>query len=212
MSIAKGIFSAESNFEERNISDYDRLRELAGHWKALGLKLVLTSGSWDILHEGHALYLEKARSLGDLLIVGVDSDEKIKARKGPDRPVVPEEERLRMLTHLRSVDVVCLKQKNAPHWGLIKAIRPDVLIATQGTYTDEEIKELEELYCKQVTVLGYLGTTSTTARLRLVQLGLATKLSGMLAEKLPTMIQQIITGAVTPEKTTPQPNPAWRRK
>lgn len=200
MSISKGIFGSDSAFEERNISDYSKLQELAAHWKAIGINIVLTSGSWDMIHEGHALYLEKAHSYGDMLIVGVDSDEKIKKRKGPDRPVVPENERLRMLTHLRSVDVVTLKEPSQPRWALIKAIRPDVLVATRETYTEEEVQELEELYCKKVIILDPMATTSTSARLRLVQIGLTAKLSKKLSEKLPEIIHELITGAITPEK------------
>ena len=211
MSISKGIFSAESSFEDRYITDYAQLQELAAHWKALGLTIVLTSGSWDMIHEGHALYLETARSYGDLLVVGVDSDEKIKHRKGPDRPIVPQDERLRMLTHLRAVDVVFLKKHDDPKWALIKAIRPDVLVATRETYTAEEIDELERLYCKKVLVHNPMAVTSTSARLRLVQIGLASKLSAQLAKKLPGMIQSIITGTVDPDKSTEQQS-SWQKK
>lgn len=200
MSINKGIFGAESSFDERFINDYAKLQELAAHWKAIGIKIVLTSGSWDMIHEGHALYLEKAREYGDLLIVGVDSDAKIKKRKGPDRPIVPQEERLRMLTHLRPVDVVTLKDVDNQKWSLIKAIRPDVLVATGETYSPSEIEELERLYCKKVIVHKPMATTSTSARLRLVQMGLATKLATKLAEKLPGILNDLITGTVTPEK------------
>lgn len=200
MSINKGIFGNESAFDERYISDYAKLQELAAHWKAIGIKIVLTSGSWDMIHEGHALYLEQAKGYGDLLVVGVDSDDKIRKRKGPDRPIVPEAERLRMLTHLRAVDVVTLKDPGYEKWALIKAIRPDVLVATRETYTDEEIDQLQKLYCKEVVVHEPMATTSTSARLRLVQMGLATKLTTRLAEKLPGIINELITGEVAPEK------------
>src|SRR5690242_9309474 len=103
-----GIFGGESEFDERFIPDYEKLGKFVGHCKGLGMKIVLTAGSFDLIHEGHALYLEKARSFGDLLVVGVDSDLKIERRKNR-RAVVPEMERLRMITHLRYVDVVTLK-------------------------------------------------------------------------------------------------------
>ncbi len=200
MSINKGIFGSDSSFDERNISDYSRLQELTAHCKALGIKIVLTSGSWDMIHEGHALYLEKARSYGDLLIVGVDSDAKIKLRKGPDRPIVPESERLRMLAHLRAVDVVTLKDTSDEKWQLIKTIRPDVLVATKETYSEEQVRELEELYCKQVIIHEPMATTSTSARLRLVQIGLTTKLSKKISEKLPQIINELIVGSLGEEK------------
>ena len=66
-------------------------------------------GTFDILHEGHSMYLEAARGFGDFLIVGVDSDEKVRRRKGVWRPAVPELERLRMVTHQRGVGLVTLK-------------------------------------------------------------------------------------------------------
>ena len=106
-----------------------------GALRTLGLKVVLTSGSFDILHEGHSMYLEAARRFGDFLIVGLDSDEKIRARKGPHRPAVPEMERLRMVTHQRGVGLVTLKHLHDERWRLIKTIRPDVLVATADTYT-----------------------------------------------------------------------------
>lgn len=208
MSIDKGIFGAGSNFDERYIPDYSKLQKLAEHWRALGLKLVLTAGSWDLIHEGHALYLERSRSYGDLLIVGVDSDEKIRIRKGPERPIVPQEERLRMLTHLRCVDAVTLKESGYPKWALIKVIRPDVLVATQETYTAGEIAELEAKYCKKVIVHERMATTSTSARLRLVQIGLVSKLSAQLAEKLPEIVRDILHGAVGPQERPRLARPA----
>ena len=89
------------------------------------------------------MYLEAARQFGDFLIVGLDSDEKIRRRKGENRPVVPQMERLRMVTHQRGVGLVTLKHTHHPKWALIKAVRPDVLVATEETYTQAEITELE---------------------------------------------------------------------
>lgn len=214
MSIHKGIFSNGSSFEDRNISDYDQLQELSGHWKALGLKIVLTAGSWDLIHEGHALYLEKARSYGDLLIVGVDSDEKIRARKGKDRPIVPQEERMRMLTHLRCVDVVTLKEDGYKKWALIKTIRPDILVATRETYTEEQIAELESKYCKRVIVHERMATTSTSARLRLVQIGLVSKLSSQLASKLPDLVRDVLHGTIENKqsKNASGTDHSWQKK
>src|SRR5258708_12014470 len=108
-----------------------------------GFKIVLTSGSFDIIHEGHSMYLEAARQFGDFLIVGLDSDEKIRARKGESRPVVPQMERLRMVTHQRGVGLVTLKESKHAKWALIKAVRPDVLVPTQDTYTPPPCRDLE---------------------------------------------------------------------
>jgi D-glycero-beta-D-manno-heptose 1-phosphate adenylyltransferase len=170
--VNSGLFADASNFDLRYVPDYERIRAIVGALRTLGLKVVLTSGSFDILHEGHSMYLEAARHFGDFLIVGLDSDEKIKARKGPHRPAVPEMERLRMVTHQRGVGLVTLKHLHDERWRLIKTIRPDVLVATADTYSRAEIAELEERYCGRVEVLDRMATVSTSARLRRIQLGL----------------------------------------
>ena len=92
---------------------------------------MLTSGSFDLIHLGHVKYLAKAKELGDVLVVGVDSDAKIRARKGEDRPLVPEMERLEMLAHQRPVDLIYLKDEEDERWALIKAVEPDVLVLTE---------------------------------------------------------------------------------
>lgn len=170
--VNSGLFADASNFELRFVPDYQRITAIVEALRTLGLKVVLTSGSFDIIHEGHSMYLEAARRFGDFLIVGLDSDTKIRARKGPHRPAVPEMERLRMVTHQRGVGLVTLKDLHHERWGLIKAARPDVLVATADTYTPAEITELEERYCGRVEVLERMATVSTSARLRRIQLGL----------------------------------------
>jgi len=154
-------------------------------------KIVLTQGSFDMVHIGHARYCAKAKSYGDVLLVGVDSDEKVRTRKGPDRPIVPQEERLEMLSFLKSVDFVVLKPLDAPKYQLIKHVRPDVLVATKKTYTQEQIKELHQ-WCGKVVVLDAMATTSTSAKIRLVQIGAANKISSVLSEKLVKTIEQVL--------------------
>src|SRR5262249_34296560 len=145
--VGSGLFADASNFDLRYVPEYERIHALVGALRTLGLKVVLTSGSFDILHEGHSMYLEAARRFGDFLIVGLDSDEKIRARRGPPRPAVPEMERLRMVPHQRGVALVTLKPSTDERWRLIKPIRPDVLVATADTYPPAEIADLEEHYC-----------------------------------------------------------------
>ena len=156
-----------------------------------GQKIVLTQGVFDLVHIGHARYCEEAKKFGDFLIVGVDSDEKVRARKGPDRPIVPQEERLEMLTYLRAVDLVVLKQLHTPKLFLIKSVRPDVLVATKETYTPEQIAHLEE-YCGKVIVLEPQATTSTSAKIRLLQIGAAKKISDTLSNKLVKTIEEVL--------------------
>jgi D-beta-D-heptose 7-phosphate kinase/D-beta-D-heptose 1-phosphate adenosyltransferase len=158
-------------FERRFINDKDALGRTIESLRMLGMKITLTSGSFDLLHVGHAKYLERASEYGDILVVGVDSDAKIKARKGPSRPVVGEDERLRLLSHIRGVDLLTLKEPDEEKWGLIKLVRPDTLIVTAETYGPDEIKELEQKYCKRVVVLEPQATTSTGAQIRRIQIG-----------------------------------------
>ena len=133
-SATSGLFADASNFELRFVPDYARITEIVAALRVLRVKVVLTMGTFDILHEGHSMYLEAARGFGDFLIVGVDSDEKVRRRKGVWRPAVPELERLRMVTHQRGVGLVTLKPADEPRWSLINAVRPDVLVATEDTY------------------------------------------------------------------------------
>jgi D-glycero-beta-D-manno-heptose 1-phosphate adenylyltransferase len=192
MTTNSGLFEDASNFALRYVPDYQRITQIVASLRDLGLRVVLTSGSFDILHEGHSMYLEAARAFGDFLIVGVDSDDKIRKRKGPNRPAVPEQERLRMVTHQRGVGLVTLKPLDEPTWSLIKAVRPDVLVATVETYTPDQIAELEANWCGKVEVLDRMATVTTSARLRLLQLGLAELLSARLSERLPQLLQDVI--------------------
>jgi rfaE bifunctional protein nucleotidyltransferase chain/domain len=192
MTTNSGLFADASNFELRFVPDYERIAQIVTSLRDLGLKVVLTSGSFDILHEGHSMYLEAARGFGDFLIVGVDSDDKIRKRKGPNRPAVPEQERLRMVTHQRGVGLVTLKTLDEPKWALIKTVQPDVLVATAETYPPEQITELEANHCGRVEVLDRMAMVTTSARLRMLQLGLAELLSKRLSEQLPRLLQDII--------------------
>jgi len=169
----------------------EELQPLLAEYRAQGKKIVLTQGSFDMVHIGHARYCEEAKKYGDVLIVGVDSDEKVRARKGVDRPVVPQEERLEMLTYLRSVDLVVLKQLDAPKLHLIKTVQPDVLIATAQTYTAEQITELEKM-CGQVIVLAPMATTSTSAKLRRLQIGAAKKIGATMSARLITAMEEVL--------------------
>lgn len=89
-------------------------------------KVVFTNGCFDILHAGHVRYLKKARSLGDLLVVGLNSDSSVRAIKGQTRPIVPQKERAEVLSALECVDYVVLFNDATP-LKLIESIKPDVL-------------------------------------------------------------------------------------
>jgi D-glycero-beta-D-manno-heptose 1-phosphate adenylyltransferase len=175
----------------RYVADAAELTKVVEALRTIGARVVLTQGTFDFIHIGHFLYLEKARSYGDVLVVGIDSDEKVRERKGPDRPIVNEDERVQMLTHVRHVDFVTIKQKSAPKWQLIKQLHPDVLVATSETYTPEQLKELQQ-YCGKVVVLDPQATTSTTAKLRRLNIGLSTKIQQAVTEAINSTFEKII--------------------
>jgi rfaE bifunctional protein nucleotidyltransferase chain/domain len=102
--------------------------ELVGRARAEGKTIVFTNGVFDILHPGHVRYLRDARALGDLLIVGLNSDRSVKAlAKAPGRPVNREGERAEVLAALASVDGVVIFDEDTPH-AIISALQPDVLV------------------------------------------------------------------------------------
>lgn len=173
------------------VESYQLLKPIIRKLREENQKIVLTQGSFDMLHIGHGRYLERAKKHGDVLIVGVDSDEKIRARKGPSRPVVPEAERLEMLSYLQAVDYVLTKPQKAPKWQLIKIVSPDVLIATDGTYSKTQIRELEKI-CGQVVVLQPQATTSTSAKLRRLQLGFAKDFSQTVTDRVHQLIDEVM--------------------
>lgn len=179
----RGIFGDSPNPEARFIRDHEELDRYVEAARTFKLSIVLTSGSFDLIHIGHARYLEEAKKCGDILIVGVDSDEKVRRRKGPSRPVVSESERVDMLAHLRSVDIITLKEPDEPKWDMIKRIRPDTLIVTRETYDDETLKELGE-YCGRVMCLEPQATTSTSAKIRLLQVGWSKQIEEPVMEEL----------------------------
>lgn len=189
--IDKSIFGQASNFNRRYISDYKKLEEIISHCKGLGLRIVLTQGTYDMVHIGHARYFEEAKKHGDILVIGVDSDEKVRSRKGPERPVVPQEERLEMVAHLRPVDVVVLKELKHPKWHLIKTVRPDVLIATKETYNQKQLKDLKK-FCGEVVVLEPMATTSTSAKIRKLQISTAKSLGQALTPKIMNLIEEVL--------------------
>ena len=180
-----------SSSSSRIITDITALKAAIEKYRAQNKKVVLTQGSFDMVHIGHARYCEKAKEYGDVLVVGVDSDEKIRYRKGADRPVVPQEERVEMLTYLRSVDLVILKNLTDPKWDLIKTVKPDVLVATKETYSDRDLKELKKT-CGEIVVLEPMATTSTSAKIRRLQIGMAKKISATLSEKLIKTIEEVL--------------------
>ncbi|MCK9345190.1 MAG: adenylyltransferase/cytidyltransferase family protein [Candidatus Pacebacteria bacterium] len=188
----KSILSQSASFEDRFIPDLEHLKVVTKNLQDAGYKVVLTQGVYDLLHEGHGKYLELAKAQGDILIVGVDTDEYTRKRKGDNRPIVPESERLRMLTFLRSVDIVTLRTLPASEKDidyLHKALRPDVFVMSTTTKDFPQEKRAEiERYVGKVEIFEPQAETSSTARIRHLMIDGASEL----VKRLNSITQQFI--------------------
>lgn len=158
---------------DKFIPNFSELEKIVAQLKEGGFTIALTQGVYDMFHVGHGRYLNEARSFGDVLIVGVDSDELTKSMKGPKRPFDCFEERIEILSMLSSVSIITRRDVDQHKYDLIKLVRPNVLIMSQTTssFTDEDKKELAQ-YCGEIKHLTAKAATSTTAKtLRLMTEG-----------------------------------------
>lgn len=114
-----------------------QLQEQVNTWRSQGQKIVFTNGCFDLLHLGHVDYLEKARQLGDKLVLGLNTDASISRIKGPSRPLQDEMSRARIMASLLFIDAVVLFDENTP-LELIEAVQPDILVKGDD-YTIESI-------------------------------------------------------------------------
>ncbi len=149
------------------ILDYSELNSRATAHKMLGQKVVCTIGSWDMLHIGHLRYLNRAKSKGDILIVGVDSDRGIKLYKNPLRPVIPQAERMEMLSYQECVDYITLVDDidEQGRWGfsLIKEVPVDLFVAVAGeSYTSAQKRTIKQHTGRLVVLPRQATHTSTT--------------------------------------------------
>ena len=126
-------------------------------------KTVFTNGCFDLLHPGHIDYLSRARQMGDVLILGVNSDRSVSKLKGSQRPILTQDERTSLLSGLNSVDYITVFDEDTPH-RLIAALLPDVLVKG-GDWTMETIVGREEVEATggRVVALPYLEGQSSTA-------------------------------------------------
>ena len=132
--------------------------------RAGGAKIVFTNGCFDLMHIGHTRYLQAARALGDLLIVGVNSDASVRSlEKAPDRPIVPEAQRAEVLAALGCVDFVVLFPEPDPR-ALIAAVQPDILVKG-GDWPPDRIvgRDIVEARGGLVTTIPLVPGHSTTA-------------------------------------------------
>jgi D-beta-D-heptose 7-phosphate kinase/D-beta-D-heptose 1-phosphate adenosyltransferase len=140
------------------IKTLPQLKTVISRVKAEGKKIVFTNGCFDILHRGHVEYLAKAKKLGDILVVGLNSDSSVKCIKGPKRPVNSEKDRAIVLSGLESVDYIVIFKEDTPY-ELIKVLKPDVLVKG-GDWKPEDIVGNDLV--KKVVSISFVKGYSTT--------------------------------------------------
>ncbi len=152
-------FSKDNSFDiEDKIISWQEAKKIVKNKKDSGKKVVFTNGCFDILHRGHAFYLKEAKKLGDILIVGLNSDESVKRLKGKSRPINSQDDRAYLLSALESVDYVVIFNEDTPY-NLIKEISPNILVKgadykgkeVVGSDLVDEVKLIEFVEGKSTT-------------------------------------------------------------
>ena len=154
--------SSQQHEADQKIRTVPLLQNILAGERQKGKTIVFTNGCFDLLHVGHVKYLQSARQLGDLLVLGLNSDVSIQRLKGPNRPLIGEEERAHILAALDCIDYVVVFDEDTP-LELITALRPDILVKG-GDYTPEGVvgKELVESYGGRVELINFVDGKSTT--------------------------------------------------
>lgn len=138
------------------------LTDVRREWKSGTKKVVFTNGVFDILHRGHVEYLTAAKSLGDILVVGVNSDASVKRIKGTLRPIVPQGDRAFLVSQLVPVDAVCIFDQDTPQ-EIIGSLLPDVLVKGADWAIDQVVgREIVERAGGKVLTIPLVPQRSTT--------------------------------------------------
>ena len=147
---------------EQKIRERGALARECARLRAAGKKIVFTNGAFDLLHAGHATYLEQARKLGDVLVVGLNTDASVRRYKGAKRPVVDEQNRARMLAALECVDFVTWFDEDEPK-ALIAELQPDVLVKAEDWAHYVSGRDIVEACGGKVVLAPMVKGLSTTA-------------------------------------------------
>lgn len=147
---------------KEKIKTREELRGTVEALKAKGKRMVFTNGCFDLLHVGHIRYLEQAKALGDILIVGINSDRSVQGLKGPLRPILPVEDRAEILSGLGCIDYITVFDEPTP-LELITLLKPQVLVKG-GDWTKEAVvgSEVVEGLGGKVVLLPFVEGSSTS--------------------------------------------------
>jgi D-beta-D-heptose 7-phosphate kinase/D-beta-D-heptose 1-phosphate adenosyltransferase len=147
---------------KEKIKTKEDLHRIVEDLKKKGKRIVFTNGCFDLLHLGHIRYLEGAKALGDILVVGVNSDHSVQKLKGPKRPILPEEDRAEILSGLGSVDYITIFDEEDP-LELISILQPNILVKG-GDWTKETTvgREVVERSGGGVVILPFVEKASTS--------------------------------------------------
>ena len=150
---------------DAHIKSFDEIKSVVERYRKNGKKVVFTNGCFDILHVGHVKYLQEAKSFGDLLIVGLNSDASVKRLKGESRPVNIAEDRAYLLAALEAVDFVVPFEDDTPY-ELIKMISPDILVKG-GDYKSKDVVGAE--FSGELRLVDFVDGKSTTKTIQRIQ-------------------------------------------
>lgn len=190
---AMRIIKGTATFNDRFFPDHNDAVKLIEELQAMGCVIGFTTGVWDLFHIGHAQYMavgkeEVAKRYPGadhvILVVGVDADSLAKGRKGEERPIVPMDERCKIIGHLRAVDVIVAQTEPEQ---LYRSLPYDARVISKST-TDLPNRAEMESYCEHLIELAPQAETSTTARVRKLHLNGA----GVLAAKVLEAVQRVV--------------------
>lgn len=189
----KLILDGKHGIEGKYVDSFEGLKPILELLRRGGYSIVLTQGVYDMYHVGHQRYLHQASQFGDILIVGIDSDELTREMKGDDRPFDPLEERVEILAGLFFVNIIVRKDVGQHHNDLIELVRPDVLVMskTTSTFTPERKREVLEM-CGRIEHLEPQASTSTTAKFRRLRIDGAKGL----AQHVTRAVEEYLEGGV----------------
>ena len=157
--------SLNKSNSDQHIKNWDEISSIVNELKNKDKKIIFTNGCFDILHIGHIKYLEKAKSFGDILILGLNSDESIRRLKGENRPINTQDDRAYILASLEVVDYLVIFEEDTP-FELIKLIKPDVLVKG-GDYEGKEV--VGQDIAKELKLIQFINGKSTTNTIKRIQ-------------------------------------------